>query len=375
MRCWIELSSSALRHNYQLFSKLSNKAQLIPIIKSNAYGHGLKEIFQMLQPEKPAWLGVNYLDEAASLRELGFKGRILVVGPVAHGRYGELSSVGADLFVGDDPSLKAWLALSEEQRPLAHIKFDTGMGRQGFHVHHAERLAKTLKPYKSKIVAICSHFANVEDVVNHQYADLQTERFSAVRKAFQLEDYDVLAHIASSASTLIMKEAALDFTRVGISLYGLWPSPATKISFLQIFDHMVELAPVLSWKTTIALTKDIKEGSYIGYGCTYRAVKDMVIAVLPVGYNEGYPRIASGRGSYVLIKGKRCPILGRICMNMMMVDISHVGDVKDEGELVTLIGRDGNESVASEDLAGWSETIHYEVLTCLNPQIPRKILD
>ncbi len=374
MRCWIDLSASALRHNYRLFSQLSSPAQLIPIIKSNAYGHGLEEIFNIIATENPPWLGVNYLDEAALLRDLGYQGHILVVGPIAFDRHPYASSLGVDIFIGDQPSLEAWLQVPETTRPRVHIKFDTGMGRQGFDCEKAQHIATSLSPYRDKIVGVCSHFANVEDVVNHQYADHQLSQFVNIKKIFSRHGYRLLAHMASSASTLIMKNAALDMTRVGISMYGLWPSQTTRVSFLQVFDHLEELRPVLSWKTEIAVIKQVQEGSYIGYGCSFRAIATMTIAVLPIGYYEGYPRIASGRGSYVLVKGRRCPIVGRICMNMMMIDISHIEDVK-VGDAVTLIGQDGDEYIAAEELGRWCETIHYEVVTCLNPRIPRRIQD
>ncbi|SMF66735.1 alanine racemase [Pseudobacteriovorax antillogorgiicola] len=373
MRCWIELSRKALIENYRIFERVSSPSELMPVIKSNAYGHGLKEVYAALcSVVAPTWLGVNYVEEAEELRSFGYQGSILVVGPVPQSLYEQAARARADIFIGDLFSLETWLQLP--LKPKIHIKIDTGMSRQGFEPEMLPKILETLKPFKSDIVGLASHFANVEDVVELSYAHKQLERFEQGRKALDTAGLHIKTHIASSASTLLLEQAHFNITRVGISMFGLWPSQATRLSYLQTHDKLENLKPVLSWLTEVALTKTVREGDCIGYGCTYKAMKDMTIAVLPVGYYEGYPRIASGRGSYVLIKGKRCPIVGRICMNMMMVDISHLSKVQ-TGDRVTLIGSDGSETIDAETLGAWAETIHYEVLTCLNPRIPRKVLD
>ena len=350
---------------------MSQPATLMPVIKSNAYGHGLKEIYSILSSQDPSIIGVNYIEEAEELRTFGYKKRILIVGPVPQEKYPDVEHLGAEFFLGDELSLTAWLAL--DQKPLAHLKIDTGMSRQGFHLEELEISLHKLKAFSSQVLGIASHFANVEDVVDLSYAKLQIERFQKAQELAKSLGFKLTSHIASSASTLLMEEVHEGLTRVGISLYGLWPSQATRLSYLKNHSELAELSPVLQWKSEVAITKAVQEGDYIGYGCTYRAVNRMTVAVIPVGYYEGYPRIASGRGSYVLINGKRCPIVGRICMNMMTVDISHVSNTS-PGDEVTLIGTDGNETIEAEKLGSWAETIHYEVLTCLNERIPRRII-
>jgi alanine racemase len=183
-----------------------------------------------------------------------------------------------------------------------------------------------------------------------------------------------LRHAASSASSLLMRDSHFDLVRLGISLYGVWPSPMTKVSYLQLNSKVADLKPVLSWKTEITTLKKVHAGQYIGYGCTYRANHEMDIAVLPVGYNEGYPRIAGESPAYVLIKGQRCPIVGRICMNMMMVDVTHVSKKLIIGDEVVLIGPSGDETVSAADIATWSKTIHYELFSKLHPAIPRHVV-
>jgi alanine racemase len=371
VRCWIELNAAALKHNVEVFRKLAGTAIMVPVIKSNAYGHGLKEIHEILANVQPDWLGVNYLSEAANLRQLGYQNRILVVGPIDPKACREAFELNADIFLGEETTLQEWIATPAEQKPRGHLKIDTGMSRQGFLPEQAAALITRLQPHKQKLVGICSHFSNVEDVLEQTYANQQIDAFTSVVHQFRTAGFQVLSHIAASSSALIMQSSRFDLVRVGISIYGLWPSRATQLSFLQSFGKLVDLEPVLSWKTEVAIVKSVHAGQFIGYGCTYKALRDMTIAVLPVGYYEGYPRLASNRG-HVLIRGQRCPIVGRICMNMMMVDISHLASVK-AGEPVTLIGSDGSEHIEAAQIGEWADTIHYEIVTQLNPAIPRRV--
>ena len=372
MRSWIELDATRLKQNYRILSEASQPALSIPVIKSNAYGHGFREIYSILQSERPSWLAVNYIEEGLQLRSLGYQGHVLVVGPPAPGLMSDAGQAKLDIIIGDFPSFQYWL--ESHPRPRVHVKIDSGMSRQGFVAEEWQAAAEAFYPERSQVFGILSHFANVEDVLQHEYARQQVAAFKEARSIFKNKGFDLAAHIASSASTLLLDDSHYNFTRNGISLYGFWPSGKTKLSYNTNHSELAKLLPVLSWYTEVALCKTIKEGQFVGYGCTYRALKDTRIAVLPVGYYEGYPRLASGRGSYVLIRGKRCPIIGRVCMNMMMVDISHLKQVE-AGDRVTLIGTDGEEHISAEDLAGWSETIHYELVTRINPAIPRQVIE
>ena len=372
MRCWINISASAIKQNYSILQDHAGEATLVPIIKSNAYGHGLHELYKILTDVKPTYIGVNYLYEAKELRTLGFKGNILIVGPVKPHDLNLADQIKAEIFIGDHPTKEAWLASSA--KPNIHVKFDTGMSRQGFHPENVKEVIQQLSPHKEKLKGICSHFANVEDVLEYDYAKLQLDRFSRIVAECKDLGLKPIAHISASASTLILKESLFDMTRVGISLYGLWPSQSTKLSYSKLYDKVADLTPALEWKTEVAAIKTVQSGQFIGYGCTYKAPNDMKVAVLPIGYYEGYPRISSNNSSYVLIKGQRCSIVGRICMNMMMVDVSHVKGVQPLDE-VTLIGQDGGETLSAATVSDWAQTIHYEFLTRLCPEIPRHIVD
>ena len=370
MLSWIDVDGTAIRQNFRAFRQLVGEQRAVPVLKSNAYGHGLAQVYQALASEQLAWIAVNYVTEAETLRRLGYNGRIMVVGPfVAH----ELQAAAAhraEPVLGNWEVLRAW---SEAGAPvLAHIKFDTGMSRQGFRPEEASAVARLAKEHIPRVTGICTHFANVEDVTDHSYADLQIARFTQAIEAFRTEGLSCLRHAASSASSLLLDTSRFDLCRIGISLYGAWPSPVTRVSCLQRRPDQIDLKPALSWHTLITTIKPVCAGEFIGYGCTYRAFRDMMVAVLPVGYFEGYPRIAGEHASYVLIHGQRCPIVGRICMNMMMIDVTHIPDIA-VGDMVTLIGSDGKESLSAHDVASWAQTIHYEILARLNPEIPRRL--
>jgi len=182
-----------------------------------------------------------------------------------------------------------------------------------------------------------------------------------------------IRHAACSAATLLFGRTHLDLVRVGISLYGLWPSRETYVSLLERGKPTIELRPALCWKTRVAQVKTVPEGSYVGYGCTYRATRRSQIAVLPVGYHEGYDRGLSGV-AHVLLRGRRAPVRGRVCMNLTMVDVTDVPEVELEDE-VTLLGRQGGQRVTADDLAGWIGTISYEVVARIRPGLPRILVE
>ncbi|RYZ64425.1 MAG: alanine racemase, partial [Proteobacteria bacterium] len=360
MRCKIILSGDAIRSNYQTFKALVAPSIAIPIIKSNAYGHGLKEVLAALKPDNPPWLGVNYLSEAEELRAEHYKGRILVVGPLSSPQVKRAGELDLDIFLVEPQMLETWF--EEKKRPNAHLKVDTGMSRQGFLPEEIPALIPRLKTVRENLVGVCSHFSNVEDVLSQSYALQQLATFERVTSQLKSEGFtDLMEHISASSSALIMPKARFALSRIGISLYGLWPSRTNQLSFMQSQSEKIELKPVMQWMTEVAITKKVNAGQFIGYGCTYKALRDMRIAVLPVGYYEGYPRLASNRG-HVLINGEQCPIVGRICMNMMMVDTTHLTEVR-VGTEVTLIGTDGNETIEASTIGDWAETIHYEIVT------------
>ena len=208
--------------------------------------------------------------------------------------------------------------------------------------------------------------------MNHQYALYQLKEF---KKAIKFMEENGFAphyrHCANSAAAILMPEAHFNFVRVGISAYGLWPSDKTELAAARA-GIKIELKPSLTWKTIISQVKEVKKDALIGYGCSYQMPKDGKIAVIPVGYYDGYVRLLNGR-AHVLIHGKKAPVVGRVCMNMIMADVTDIPNVKLEDEVI-LIGSSGKERITVEEMGEWSHTINYEVTTRINERIGRKII-
>jgi alanine racemase len=225
-------------------------------------------------------------------------------------------------------------------------------------------------------VGVLSHFSNTEDVTEQSYARQQMETFERGLLSLQARFPEVrwLRHFAASAATLVLPDARYDAVRVGISLYGLWPSAETKVSMrvVQGTAAPVKLLPVMSIRCRSQALKWLEEGSYVGYGCTYRCDQRTRVAVLPVGYFDGYPRLMSGK-AHVLVHGQRCRVLGRVMMNHLVVDVTHV---RDESEVLTatLLGQDGKEVITAEMLADWAQTISYEIVTGVGAHLRRTVV-
>jgi alanine racemase len=373
MNCWIDINSEAIQKNYDIFTSLLGPGRMAPVLKSNAYGHGLRETFHAIVDKAPQWICLNYTSEASILRKLGYRGQILIVGPSFENDMKEAYETDADLVLVSKDQLSQWSAL--KNKPSVHIKIETGMHRQGFLRDEWPSVADSLKNDKPLVKAVCTHFANVEDVLEQDFALAQLRQIKEAADFFTKQKFTVSVHAAASASTLILPDSRLDMGRIGISLYGLWPSPETRLSYLQQNDRIVDLEPALTWKTKISQIKPVDSGEYVGYGITFRASKPMKIAVLPVGYNEGYPRLTGEKQSYVLLQGRRAPVVGRICMNMMMIDVTHIDSAAREDEVI-LLGKDKitDEEISAAQFAEWSGTIHYEALTRLNTAIPRSLV-
>jgi len=253
------------------------------------------------------------------------------------------------------------------------LKIETGTFRQGLEKEQLLKLVRIIKKYPNiKIQGIHTHYANIEDTTNHDYAQKQLQKFKHIVDFLEKNNIKIpIKHTACSAAIILFPETYFDMVRLGIAMYGLWPSKETFISAKER-KRKINLEPVLYWKTRIAQIKIIKAGTSVGYGLTEKVSRDSKIAILPVGYWDGYDRKLSNVGS-VLIKGKKSRIIGRICMNMIIVDVSHINNVKPEDEVV-LLGKQKMEKITAEELAQKAGTINYEIVTRINPLIPRIII-
>lgn len=378
--CWIELSRGALTHNLKLFRELlPNGVMLGAVVKANAYGHGFLEVAQILQGLGVDFFCVNSLDEALLLKRWGASPRILIMGYVPLSDLEPVVTEGLRIVVYNQHTVKRLGEIAQrEERPVyLHLKLETGTHRQGVSELEIPEFIELIKRYPNLVLeGAYTHFANIEDTTDHRYAGYQLECFRRAISVIESQGLKVpIKHTACSAATLLFPESYFDLVRLGIGLYGFWPSRETYISYRlknnPDDEHL--LRPVLSWKTRIAQLKTVPKNSFIGYGCTYRVTHDSTIAVLPVGYYDGYDRGLSNLG-YVLIHGERAPIRGRVCMNLTMVDVTHIPGVKPEDEVI-LIGEAQGEAITADQLAAWLGTIHYEVVTRLNPSLPRIIVE
>jgi alanine racemase len=375
---WVEVDARALRGNVSEFRRRLGTGPLLgAVVKSNAYGHGMPEAAAVARAAGVSWLCVNNLDEAVRLRDAGHDAPVLVMGYV---RLADLEEVVAR----DLRPVVYNLATVEEldrcatrrrRRVRVHLKVETGTNRQGIPEADVPAFVRRVRASEGlTLEGLTTHFANIEDTTDHSFAEAQIAAFQRISDAARDAGGPVpIRHSACSAATLLFNRTHLDLARIGISLYGLWPSRETYVSCLERGKPSLDLRPVLSWKTRVAQVKDVPEGGYVGYGCAFRATRSTRIAVLPVGYFEGYDRGLSGV-AHVLVHGKRAPVRGRVCMNMCMVDVTDVPGVAVEDEVV-LLGRQGEERISAEQMASWCGTISYEIVSRIHPSLPRLVVE
>lgn len=373
---WVDIDSSALEHNIQQFCNLIGFTKKIAIIvKANAYGHGILEISKLASKYGADWLGMNSLEEALFLREKGINLPIILLGyvPLSELQKAVENNIRLTVYNQETIDKLGKITSSIKRKAYLHIKLETGTHRQGIKGEDLLPFIMRIEKYHYLIVeGVSTHFANIEDTTDHSYAQSQLEKFNQYLKLLKKNKIEIpIKHTACSAATILFPETYFDMVRVGIGIYGLWPSKETYLSCIQNQREPVSLKPVLSWKTKIVQIKEVPEGVFIGYGCTYKTTRPTRLAVLPVGYYDGYDRHLSN-SSYVLVKGKRAPLRGRVAMNFITVEITDIPGVKLEDEVV-LLGRQGKETLTAEYLASLCGTINYEIVTRINPLIPRLV--
>lgn len=380
---WCEVDEAALGHNVrELRRRVGAEVLLAPVVKSDAYGHGLVLAARAFLEAGADWLVTNALPEAEALRAAGIAAPLYVCGNVPAAHAARVVAAGVRLVVYDRDVLAALAAAGRAagRAVPVHVKVETGNHRQGLPLAEAVALgceAATLEGVE--LEGLSTHYADIEDTTDHRFAMGQLARFDEATRAFEAAGLAPrLRHTANSAAAILWGKTHEELVRVGISSYGLWPSGETYAVAVALARQgdgegrggfLPELRPALSWRARVVQVKEVPVGGYVGYGRTFRATYPMRIAILPVGYYEGYDRRLSNV-AHVLLHGVRAPVRGRICMNMAMVDVTHVPGAA-VGDVATLLGRDGDERVSAEDLAGWMGSINYEVVARIHPSIPR----
>jgi alanine racemase len=363
----LEVDLGQLARNYRAIAHHVAPAQVMPILKANAYGHGLVEVARALEQIGAPIVGVAYLEEGLRLRQQGVRLPVLVLGGL----------VGAQIprFLEHDLTLTAssvdkLRAIDEcagilGTKARVHLKIDTGMERLGVHWYSAERLLEqSLACRHVEVGGIFTHFANADgpDLV---HARLQLERFAEVLSFYDRRSLPTpIRHAANSGAILQLPESHLDLVRPGILFYGARPAPE--------ISAVVPVAAALRWITRVVFFKVVKPGHPISYGSTFTPDEMTRVVTLPVGYGDGYGRAMSGQAQ-VLLGGKRRPVVGRICMDQIMVSVGW--DSAFNGDEVVLLGRQGEAEITIEDLAAWAGTIPHEILTSINTRVPRIYVD
>lgn len=372
MKTHIEINAVNLLNNLKLFKDITKKKSMF-VVKANAYGHGLKEIIEVTKDVSTVdQYAVDSLPEALLVKSLQQKKPILVLGWTDRDELEELIANGFETIIpsGEHMRLVKQFSKKLNRKALIHLKIETGTNRLGLEPEKAISLLEGINEQNIEIRGIYSHFANIEDTTDPAFARQQLALFNSVLP--HLPSRKIFKHFSSSASTLLFPETFFDMVRIGISAYGYWPSKQTHALYLEKNKSEISFKPVLSWYTNVAQVKEVKKGAAIGYGLTYKTFNKARIIVVPVGYYDGYDRKLSNV-SHVLVNGVKAPVRGRICMNMFMVDVTHIKNVK-VGDRVTILGSEKNEKIDADMLAEWSGTINYEILARINPLISRFVV-
>lgn len=368
-RVYAEIDLDAICQNVSAMKKnIAQDTKILAVIKTDAYGHGAIPIAKELENMNDVFgFAVATAEEALDLRKNDIKKPILILGYTFPGNYEELikNHISMAIFREDSLLEIAQVAKNIGQTASVHIKVDTGMGRIGVRpddegINFAGKILENDNLY---LEGVFTHFAKADEE-NKDFTFGQIRKFNDfVKKIEDNYGYSIpMKHASNSAGIIDMKEANMDLVRAGIILYGLWPSD-------EVSKQKIDLKPALSLYSTIVFLKEIEEGTSVSYGGKFVADKRMKVATIPVGYGDGYPRSLSGKG-YVLINGKKAPILGRVCMDQFMVDVTHIEDAK-MGDKVTLIGTDMSECITVEELGELADKFNYEFVCGLSKRIPR----
>jgi len=372
-KTWLEVSAADLRANATGLKRVAGSAALMAVVKSNAYGHGTATVVKALAKQAD-WFAVDSVKEADEVRAAGAKQPVLVLGYTLRDLMPHAVSRGYSLTIYHGESVAALAKIATPKRPAkVHLKIETGTSRQGARPEDLESLVRNIRRAKNIVIeGVSTHFANIEDTTDHSYAARQLSRFIlTLRKLEGLGVRPEVVHTACSAAAILFPDTHFNAVRSGIAIYGLWPSGETKVS-ARALDRDLELRPALTWKTVVAQVKPLPKGTPVSYGLTEKVERDSRVAVLPVGYWDGLDRKLSSVG-YALVRGRRAKILGRVCMNMCVIDVTDIPNVQVEDEVV-LLGRQGRETITAEEIAKKIGTINYEVVTRINPTLPRRLV-
>lgn len=368
-RVHADIDLDAVQFNFDQMSKnIPQGTKIMAVVKTDAYGHGAVPLASFMEPCEKLWgFATATVDEAVELRQAGIKKPILILGYTFPECYTHIvkNEIRQTIFTLDMAKALSNEAVRQNKKAYIHIKLDTGMGRIGY--QNAKEAAadaeKISKLPMLEIEGVFTHFANA-DASSQENTLRQLEKFDEMIEAMEAVGVTFsLKHCANSAGIIELTERKFDLVRAGIISYGLWPSDEVK-------KDVVQLKPILSLKSHVVYVKEVEPGCAVSYGSTWVAEEKRIIATIPIGYGDGYPRSLSNKG-YVLIKGCKAPIVGRVCMDQMMVDVTDIPEEIRVGDRVTLIGQDGNLTITAEEIGDLSGRFNYELVCDLGNRIPR----
>lgn len=360
----VEIDLDQLTANYRAVERAVTPAEMLPVVKAGAYGHGLVEVARLFENLGPPGLAVAFLEEGATLREAGITCPILVMGGLDVYQIPDFLHYRLTMTISAVEAVEAIEVAAAGLGVVArvHAKVDTGMGRMGVRPEGAAELFDALRRSRHvELEAVYSHFATADEPDPAQTLD-QIATFRRAVSYFGDRDLPMpRLHLANSGAVLQHPGSHFDLVRPGLMLYGVYPT--------NTIPRTIKIRPALTWRSTVVLSKPLPAGSPVSYGATWTPNRDTRIVVVPMGYGDGFPRLASNRGE-VLIRGRRHPVVGRVCMDQFMVDVGPDSDVR-VGDEVVIIGGQGEETITANEVASWARTIPYEILTCITARVPR----
>ena len=376
----IELSKSAYRHNIKYLRKVIGKqTRLSSVIKGNAYGHGIENIIPLAEEFGVDHFSVFSANEALdALKVKSESSGLMIMGLLDYEEIEWAIKNDIEFFVFDPGRLEKAISIAKslEKKARLHIEVETGFHRTGFEYKFMPDLIEYLKKNSDHYIfeGLCTHYAGAESISNYVRIKNQIKKFYKFSKYFQRHGLAPLRkHTASSAATLTYSQTIMDMVRIGISQFGFWPSPETHMyRFRKNPAENNFLKRVISWKTRVMLIKEVEPGEFIGYGTSYLANKKIKIAIIPVGYANGFSRAFSNTGR-VLIRGKRVPVIGTVTMNTMTVNVSDIPYVE-RGDEVVIVGKQKRLTISISSFCQMSEQLNYQLLARLPANIPRYIV-
>ncbi len=373
-KTWVEISKDALIHNIGVFKKcVGGNVKIAAVVKANAYGHDISKIVPLLK-NKVDVLAVDNIDEAVIVRTIDSSTPVLILGYITLANLIRAIDNNISFVVYNIETLKKIVSLKLKKPARIHLKIETGLNRQGIQKKDLLVFLNFIKKNQNIFIleGVSTHFANIEDTLDPVFAKKQLADFKEALINIKKEGfYPPLIHSSASAGTFLYPETHFTMVRVGFGIYGWWSSLETRVSLLSRNKKIV-LKPVMTWKSIIVQIKTISTGESVGYGQTWFASRKTKIGVIPVGYSDGYDRRLSNIGR-IIVNGKYASVIGRVAMNMVVVDITDIKNVKLEDE-VALLGNMAGLKISADEIAKKIGTINYEVVSRINPLLPRVVI-